>query len=401
MSGNITGMHLVIDVLLALAVVAACISGWRQGALSAVLSAIGVVAGLVIGLALAPFVLDLSESQTVRIVLLIALVVLFVGLGNLVGVTVGASLRGRVRSRGRRVLDSALGATFQSVAVAAVLWFISIPLAASVPGEIGDGIRSSRVFGTINAAAPESASKLPARFAALLDESGLPPLVSPFHSLGGAQVAAPDGSVVEPEVVEKLRPSVVHVMGDAETCRRRLMGTGFVIEDGYVLTNAHVVAGTERVALDTVVGVKPAQVVLFDPDTDIAVLRAEELGLPELRWAEDELAVSDSAVVMGYPKSGPFEAAPVRIRGKLEIAGPDIYTGRVEREAYTIRGNIRQGNSGGPLLTPGGEVAGMIFGASLDTSETGYALTAHQVQQRVGDVRSLTRPADTQACVSG
>ena len=89
-------MHLVIDVLLALAVVAACISGWRQGALSAVLSAIGVVAGLVIGLALAPFVLDLSESQTVRIVLLIALVVLFVGLGNLVGVTVGASLRGRV-----------------------------------------------------------------------------------------------------------------------------------------------------------------------------------------------------------------------------------------------------------------------------------------------------------------
>lgn len=394
-------MHLVIDVLLALAVVAAFISGWRQGALSAVLSAVGVVAGLVIGLALAPFALELSDSQTVRIVLLVALVVLFVGLGNLVGVTVGGNLRGRVRSRGRRVLDSALGATFQSVAVAAVLWFISIPLAASVPGEIGDGIRSSRVFGTINAAAPEEASKLPARFAALLDESGLPPLVSPF-SPGGAQVAAPDGSVVEPEVVEKLRPSVVHVMGDAETCRRRLMGTGFVIEDGYVLTNAHVVAGTERVALDTVLGVKPAQVVLFDPDTDIAVLRAEELGLPELRWADEELAVSDSAVVMGYPKSGPFEAAPVRIRGKLEIAGPDIYTtGRVEREAYTIRGNIRQGNSGGPLLTPSGEVAGMIFGASLDTSETGYALTAHQVQQRVGDVRSLTRPADTQACVSG
>ena len=282
-----------------------------------------------------------------------------------------------------------------------MLWFISIPLAASVPGEIGDGIRSSRVFGAIDAAAPEAASKLPVRFAALLDESGLPPLVSPF-SPGGAQVAAPDGSAVEPEVVEKLRPSVVHVMGDAETCRRRLMGTGFVIEDGYVLTNAHVVAGTERVALDTVVGVKPAQVVLFDPDTDIAVLRADELGLPELRWAEGELAVGDDAVVMGHPRSGPFEAAPVRIRGKLEIAGPDIYTtGRVEREAYTIRGNIRQGNSGGPLLTPSGEVAGMIFGASLDTSETGYALTAHQVQQRVGDVRSLTRPADTQACVSG
>ena len=118
--------------------------------------------------------------------------------------------------------------------------------------------------------------------------------------------------------------------------------------------------------------------------------------------AGGELAPGGDAMIMGYPKSGPFEAAPVRIRGKLEIAGPDIYTtGRVEREAYTIRGNIRQGNSGGPLLTPDGEVAGMIFGASLDTSETGYALTAHQVQQRVGEVRSLRGPANTQACVSG
>ena len=132
------------------------------------------------------------------------------------------------------------------------------------------------------------------------------------------------------------------------------------------------------------------------------MLRAAQLGLPALRWAQGELAAGDDAVVMGYPKSGPFEASAARVRGKLEIAGPDIYTtGRVERETYTIRGNIRQGNSGGPLLTPSGEVAGMIFGASLDTSETGYALTAHQVQQRVGDVRSLTSPADTQACVSG
>ena len=395
-------MHLVIDVLLVLAVVAAFISGWRQGAFSAVVSAVGIVAGLVIGLALAPFVLELAETQVARIVLLIALIVLFVGVGNLVGATVGGNVRGRMRSKGRRRLDSVLGAGFQSLAVAAVLWFISIPLAASVPGELGDGIRSSRVFGGINAAAPDGAAKLPARFAALLDESGLPPLVSPFESPRGAQVAAPSEAAVRPEVVEKLRPSIVHVMGDAESCRRRLMGSGFVVDDGYVLTNAHVVAGTERVNLDTVVGVKPAEVVLYDPDADIAVLRAEQLGLPELRWAGGELAVGDDAVVMGYPKSGPFEAAPVRIRGRLDIAGPDIYTtGRVEREAYTIRGNIRQGNSGGPLLTPDGEVAGMIFGASLDTSETGYALTAHQVQQRVGDVRGLTSPADTQACVSG
>lgn len=394
---------MLIDVALALALIAAFVGGWRQGAFSAVVSAVAVAAGLVIALALAPFFLGLSESTAVRVVLLVALVVLFVGLGNIVGATVGGTLRTRVRGRGARIADSAAGALFQAVALALVVWFISIPLAASVPGALGEELRNSRVLAGIDAAAPDgAAASMPAKLAALLDESGLPPLVSPFESPRGAQVAAPSNDALRPEVVEKLRPSVVHVMGDAESCRRRLMGSGFVIEDGYVLTNAHVVAGTERVALDTAVGVKPAEVVLYDPDTDIAVLRADNLGLPAVRWAAGELEQGDDAVVMGFPKSGPFEAEPARVRGRLTIAGPDIYTtGRVEREAYTIRGNIRQGNSGGPLLTPDGAVAGMIFGASLDTSETGYALTAHQVQQRVGDARGLRSPVDTQACVSG
>ena len=395
-------MHLVVDVLLALAVVAAFVGGWRQGAFSAVISAVGIVAGLIVGLALAPFLLDLTDSQSVRIMLLLAVVVLFVGLGNLLGVTLGANMRGRVRSRLSRFVDSVLGAVFQSVAFTLVVWFISIPLAAAVPGELGDGIRNSRILAQVHDVAPDSAGKLPAKFAALLDESGLPPLVSPFQSPHGSKVDAPDEAALRPEVIEAVRPSVVHVMGDSETCRRRLMGSGFVIQDGYVLTNAHVVAGTERVSLDTVVGVKPADVVLYDPDTDIAVLRAEGLGLPALPWSDTVLASGDDAVVMGYPHSGPFEAAPARIRGKLTIAGPDIYTtGRVEREAYTVRGDIRQGNSGGPLLTPAGEVAGMIFGASLDASETGYALTARQVQQRVGDVTRLSGVVDTQSCVSG
>ena len=395
-------MHLVVDVLLGLAVVAAFVSGWRQGAFSAVISAIGIIAGLVVGLAVAPLLLDVTESQPIRITLLLSVVVLFVGLGNLLGVTLGGNLRARVRSRLTRFVDSVVGALFQSVALALVVWFISIPLASAIPGELGDGIRNSHILAKIHDTAPESAGKLPAKFAALLDESGLPPLVSPFQSPHGAQVDAPDNAALRPEVVEAARPSVVHVMGDAESCRRRLMGSGFVFEDGYVLTNAHVVAGTERVSLDTVVGVKPADVVLYDPDTDIAVLHAQGLGLPPLRWAARELQRGDDAVVMGYPKSGPFEAAPARIRSQLTIAGPDIYTtGRVEREAYTIRGDIRQGNSGGPLLTPAGEVAGMIFGASLDASETGYALTAHQVQQRVGDATRLNAVVDTQACVSG
>lgn len=395
-------MPLVVDALLAAIVLASLISGWRQGAFSSVISAIGIVSGLVIGLAIAPVLLSAAETQRVRVLLLFADVVFFVGLGNLVGATIGGSFRESVRTRGTRVADSVLGAMLQSVAVGLVVWFISLPLAASMPGALGDGIRSSRVLATIDAATPDAAAQLPAKFAALLDESGLPPLVSPFQAPGDAEVDAPNQNLADPELIKRLRPSVVHVMGDAESCSRRLRGSGFVIAEDYVLTNAHVVAGTERVALDTVIGVKPAEVVLYDPSTDIAVLRSTELGLPELNWAPDRLQHGDDALVLGYPASGPFKAEAARIRAMLNISGPDIYTtGRVEREAYTIRGEVRQGNSGGPLMTADGHVAGMIFGASMDTLETGYALTARQVQQRVGEVTGLQAPVDTGACVSG
>lgn len=375
-------------------------AGWRQGVLSAILSALGVAAGLVVGLAAAPLAVRSVGSNAARAVIVTLLVVGFVAVGNVVGAAAGSQLRAGVRHRFARRLDSALGAVFQALAAALVLWFISIPLAASLPGAPGEAVRSSRVLTGIDRAAPAGMSTLPARLAALLDESGLPPLVSPFDAPRGAHVDAPDATAVDADVVAHVRPAVVQVVGDASACQRRLSGTGFVIEDDYVLTNAHVVAGTNTVVLDTVVGVKPADVVLYDPENDIAVLHADRLGIAPLRWASKPLETGDDAVVMGFPLSGPFEAEPARVRGRLRISGPDIYAhGRVEREAYTVRGDIRQGNSGGPLLTTNGEVAGMIFGAAMDASDTGYALTANQIISRVGEVRSLDASVATQSCV--
>lgn len=393
-------MQLALDVALLALIALSLYAGWRQGVLSAILSALGVAAGLVVGLAAAPLAVRSVGSNAARAVIVTLLVVGFVAVGNVVGAAAGSQLRAGVRHRFARRLDSALGAVFQALAAALVLWFISIPLAASLPGAPGEAVRSSRVLTGIDRAAPAGMSTLPARLAALLDESGLPPLVSPFDAPRGAHVDAPDATAVDADVVAHVRPAVVQVVGDASACQRRLSGTGFVIEDDYVLTNAHVVAGTNTVVLDTVVGVKPADVVLYDPENDIAVLHADRLGIAPLRWASKPLETGDDAVVMGFPLSGPFEAEPARVRGRLRISGPDIYAhGRVEREAYTVRGDIRQGNSGGPLLTTNGEVAGMIFGAAMDASDTGYALTANQIISRVGEVRSLDASVATQSCV--
>ena len=394
-------MSLVVDVLIVIAVLLAVRVGWRQGALAAVLAAVGIIAGLVLGTVLAPLAMGLTDQAAVRFLLAVGVLILLVGLGQLVGTSLGMALRDRMRTRSGQRVDSSIGAVFQAAAAIVVIWLVSLPLASNLGGQPGQALRESRVLSSLNAVAPSRLAALPNGLAALLNESGLPPLVSPWERSGsGVEVDAPAVHIGDPELAERVRPSVIHVLGDAEACSRRLMGSGFVTEPDYVITNAHVVAGTDKVRLDTVLGLKE---VVYDhdySDVDIAVLHSPGLGLEPLPWAEQAAVTGDDAIVLGFPQSGPFTAEPARVRDRLTIAGPDIYsTGRVERDAYTVRGSIRQGNSGGPMITPEGQVLGVVFGASVEDSDTGYALTADEVRGHVGDVTQLVDAIPTGSCV--
>ena len=394
-------MSLVVDVLIVIAVLLAVRVGWRQGALAAVLAAVGIIAGLVLGTVLAPLAMGLTDQAAVRFLLAVGVLILLVGLGQLVGTSLGMALRDRMRTRSGQRVDSSIGAVFQAAAAIVVIWLVSLPLASNLGGQPGQALRESRVLSSLNAVAPSRLAALPNGLAALLNESGLPPLVSPWERSGsGVEVDAPAVHIGDPELAERVRPSVIHVLGDAEACSRRLMGSGFVTEPDYVITNAHVVAGTDKVRLDTVLGLKEADVVYYNSDVDIAVLHSLGLDLEPLPWAEHAAVTGDDAIVLGFPQSGPFTAEPARVRDRLTIAGPDIYsTGRVERDAYTVRGSIRQGNSGGPMINPEGQVLGVVFGASVEDSDTGYALTADEVRGHVGDVTQLVDAIPTGSCV--
>ena len=394
-------MSLAVDILIVIAVLLAVRVGWRQGALAAVLAAVGIIAGLVLGTVVAPLVMGLTDQAAVRFLLAVGVLILLVGLGQLVGTSLGMALRDRMRTRSGQRVDSSIGAVFQAAAAIVVIWLVSLPLASNLGGQPGQALRESRVLSSLNAVAPSRLAALPNGLAALLNESGLPPLVSPWQRSGAdVEVDAPAINIGDPELAERVRPSVIHVLGDAEACSRRLMGSGFVTEPDYVITNAHVVAGTDKVRLDTVLGLKEADVVYYNSDVDIAVLHSPGLGLDPLPWAEEAAATGDDAIVLGFPQSGPFTAEPARVRDRLTIAGPDIYsTGRVERDAYTVRGSIRQGNSGGPMINPEGQVLGVVFGASVEDSDTGYALTADEVRGHVGDVTQLVDATPTGSCV--
>lgn len=392
---------LIVDAVIVLGALAAWWSGWRQGAWTSILSFIGIVAGLVLGMVAAPAVMELTEQTALRFLLGLGVVILLVGVGQIIGGMLGTTLRDRMRARSQQRIDSIVGAIFQVVAMLLITWLVSIPLASGLGGKVSKGISESEILGGISRVAPSQLSNLPSGIAALLNDSGLPPLVSPWTDRSTVEVEAPRIEVEDKELVERLRPSVIHVLGDAETCSRRLMGSGFVVAEDYVVTNAHVVAGTNVVALDTTLGMKNAEVVYYNPDVDIAVLHSTGLGIAPLSWAPEQAQTGDDAVVMGFPLSGPFTASPARVREELTIVGPDIYAeGRVERHAYTVRGTIRQGNSGGPMINSTGEVLGVVFGASVDDSDTGYALTAEEVQSHIGDVTQLVNAVDTGTCVS-
>ncbi|MDU0478589.1 MarP family serine protease [Staphylococcus chromogenes] len=392
---------MLVDAFIAAIVIGAIFAGWRQGAFASVLSTVGVVVGVVAGAALAPTVMSYTESTAFRFLLALATVVLLVGIGNMVGGVAGAGIRNRMKMKSSQRFDSLLGAMFQVLATLVVVWLVAIPLATVATGSFAAQLRSSTVLREVDRLLPRQAHSLPNQISAMLNESGLPPLFSPFHQGAGKEVPPPREDVAYPENVKKARPSVVHVMGQASQCRHLLSGSGFVVSDDYVFTNAHVVAGTESVKLDTVLGVRPAEVVFYDPAIDVAVLHSPGLGIAPLEWAEEPAESGTDTMVMGFPGSGPFTANPARVRERITINGPDIYAqNRFDREAYTIRGDIRQGNSGGPMTTEDGKLLGMVFGAAVDNTDTGYALTAAQIHKTVGEYQHKTQGVNTGECVA-
>lgn len=393
--------HVILDVLLVIMVLSSMALGWRQGAIAALLSILGVIAGGVIGLELAPMAMDLVDDRLGRMAAGVAVLVGLVVVGHTVGAIAGQSLRNRMRSQMIVGLDSGFGAVVQALTALVVAWMISLPVATSLPGAAGDAIRGSRILATVDELAPDSLAGLPSQIVRRIDDSGVPAAIAPFEQRPVHDDTPADPAVIDQAVVDEVRPSVVRVLGEASQCRRLLQGTGFVVGEDMIVTNAHVVAGVETVSLETVAGMADARVIHFDPLDDIAILRAWDLPLDPLPWAQGEGTPGEGAVVLGFPESGPFTATAARIEEKLLIRGPDIYAAsRHDREAYILRSDVRHGNSGGPLITPQGEALGVVFGAGVNDDQTGYALTAAETQAHIDAARDAIEAVDTRECVA-
>lgn len=167
------------------------------------------------------------------------------------------------------------------------------------------------------------------------------------------------------------------------------------------MTNAHVVGGVDEPTVQIGGEGKKydATVVLYDWERDIAVLDVPSLDAPALQFTTEDASSGNSAIVAGFPENGAYNIQPARVRGRLTANGPDIYhRGTVRRDVYSLYATVRQGNSGGPLLTTDGKVYGVVFAKSLDDANTGYALTVDEVQEDIIKGRTANQQVDSDSC---
>ncbi|RPA57495.1 serine protease [Gordonia oryzae] len=389
-----------VDIIVVAIALIAAISGFRQGAVASALAVLGVLLGAFAGILLVPHVISRIDDPTMQLVAAVGVLVALVVIGEIAGMILGHAARGGIRSPELRAIDSGVGLVLQALAALVAMWLIGTLLASSHSQALTKAIDGSKVLGAVDDAAPGWLAAKPVdEFRRLLEDSKLDGVIPTARA---GQVAPPDAALLRLPVVAQTKPSVVKIEGEAPNCQQALEGSGFVVGPDLIMTNAHVVAGTSTLQAQQSDGTSyDADVVLFDSVNDVAILRVDGIDARPLRFASGTASTGDDAIVLGYPQAGPFQATAVRVRDMRELPTANIYRNRqVTREVYTVRGVIRQGNSGGPMLNSAGEVLGVVFATSENAAdETGYVLTAALVQQDLARAQGRYGRVSTGACV--
>ena len=390
-----------LDLLLIVLVIAFGISGYRQGFIVGLLSFVGFVGGGVLGILIAPPITTAVVSgDAAQSLMAVTIVFLTAMAGQFASSTLGAVVRSRVRWEPARLLDALGGTLAGGLSILVIAWMMGSLLVTGPLTPVVDQIRGSILLSAVDQAVPAAAKKWQQPFRRFADRSGFPPVLDLIDGKVGIDVSAPNPAVLRRAGLGRARPGIVQIRGQASSCDTQIEGTGFVFAPDHIMTNAHVVAGVdaELQIFDQTRQPRSATVVFYNPRRDVAVLYVPNLNLPLLTF-KGPARKGDDAIIAGYPKDKGFTAAPARVADRDSITGPDIYLEtELTRDTYLIRGQVLPGNSGGPLLTPEGEVLGMVFAAIPDQRDAGYVLTASELASDARDSATATNPVSTQSC---
>jgi len=385
-----------LDLFISIFLLAAIFRGTEVGFTRQFFSTSGFFIGLFLGAWLDGHLIALVRTPDSRAILALSLTIGIALLGLLLGEFVGWRVKFKLqRAQIADRLDRILGAALAVLTVLIAIW-----LGAAVFRNLPSGlwqrqVRGSRLVSVLTSELP-SAPNVLTGLGHLIDPNSYPQVFSGLEPTPKADAPLPDLGALNAAIAQD-RSSIVQIEGKG--CGGIVEGSGFVAGDGEVLTNAHVVAGVHKPFVLSKNTGHAATVVFFDPDLDIAVLRVNGALGPPLTLNAATVPNSTAVAMLGYPEEAGFTASPGIILDSFTAVGRNIYNkGQTQRQVYSMKADVREGNSGGPIVTADGAVVGIVFAKSTGYDQVGYALSLQQVVSSVDKAKTLTARVDTGDC---
>lgn len=379
-------------------------AAWYGRRRSALVESSGLV-GAFIGILLAGLIYEklafLTQSSTIRTIVMMAVLAgtiflstdLMVVLGRYVENMRRALRRFRLTTANKIIAGGVAGTGLVLVAV-----IFNAIFAGVMPDVAREQLKTSLILTSASSylALPQSITNL----ASLRDPFSGPVVFSGEEAKASDGSGSLDSAYKELDAkTAKITPSIVKIT--TWGCGSIATGSGFIVDAHHVVTNAHVVAGGERISLADGDNALATNVVYLDPKLDIAVLYVQsELSASPLAVSSDVTKVGSIGAHLGFAPSG-FSIGDVVVTERLHASGYDIYhQTQVTRDIYVLRGDVIPGNSGGPVVNASGQVIGIILGHSTTQNKTGYAIVSQQIISLVKKAPALIDSVSTGSCAA-
>lgn len=387
-----------VDLVAVALLIIAIILGVRSGALPQLLglggAAVAAIAGLALLPAVSPFLDDLPAA--VRAIVVLAGLLGLIGLGEGIGATVGRNASQALGTGLLGAFDRVMGAFVGAAQAILILWLAGGVIAQGPFPNLTQLAQRSVALRLVDAVLPPP-TEIVVELGRLLDDSGLPNVFIGLEQLPAPDIDLPSDAQAR-QIGERAAPSVLRVVADG--CQLRASGSSFVVAEGYLVTNAHVVAGARSILVQTSDGSFQATPVLVDLELDVAVLFARDVDAPALEWTAEEPQRGAVGATIGYPGGGNETVKPATVAATYFATGLDVTgSARVTRRILELRARVVPGDSGGPFVLADGTVGGVVFAESRVDPAVGYALSPREVAERVDRAIGRTEAVPTGPCV--
>jgi len=390
-----------LDAITLCLIVAGVILGWRSGAIPQVFGLIGAILGGALAILALPYFEDPLSGidPTIRPIVVLAGLVVAVGLGESLGAALGRALAGRLGDGLLSTADRTAGSALAVAQALLVVWLAGSLLAEGPIPRLAETAGGSTAVRTMAAVLPP-ATEVAGGLGILLNATGLPDVFVGFEPLPAPPVDRPADRAAR-AIAAAAEASTFKV--SAATCNGlQSVGTGFAIARGYVVTNAHVVAGagSRGVRVSGAGQIRDAVPVLFDPSLDVALLYVDGLQAVPLSFATHDPERGAIGATLGYPGGGSLTVLPAAVAGRYPATGRDIYgQEQVRRQILELRAEIERGDSGGPLVLKDGSVGGVVYAEARTNPDVGYALAGTEVAAAVRPGIGRRTAVATGACL--